>query len=378
MNYVNESFTESMAVRSFQLLEKLQWEQEINKAIADADPLAVDSSLCTLPLLNEQTRVEVIREYLALALAKVQKHIKENFVQASAAIRDICMFAASLMRYDIEPADCVPGFSRALIDLSGAVKSSLPRDSFIDYTSRNPKGERERRFTSRLEEGIFIDSLRRGMASLDACLQELMQACCYPLNQSNFADHCSAAAYNFQVMIDAIVQVKRGITTEVFTHSIRPFFEPFKVEGQAYSAPSGAEMSILNIDLILWGADCKDEIYMPYVQANIVRLPMVYQEICQLFMGQKSLMTSIGERLSSGRELCEHERNSIQALHSLVTKMYSFRMPHYKVVEDNVKLRLKETGGEVKGSSGFGIDEVKYVLEQTMKSRQQLSQILSA
>lgn len=62
---------------------------------------------------------------------------------------------------------------------------------------------------------------------------------------------------------------------------------------------------------------------------------------------------------------------------ALLTKMYSFRMAHYKVAEDNVKLRLKETGGgEVKGSSGFGINEVKYVLDQTMKSRQLLSQIL--
>ncbi len=94
------------------------------------------------------------------------------------------------------------------------------------------------------------------MAALDACLQELMQACHYSFAQEGFAEHCYAAAHNFQIMIDAIVQVKRGITTEVFTHYIRPFFEPFKVEGRAYSAPSGAEMSILNIDLIIWGSDC--------------------------------------------------------------------------------------------------------------------------
>lgn len=376
MVYVKEAFLGTMESRSFQLLEKLQWERKVNKAIADDDPLDVDSSLYMLPFLNEQKKVEAIREALKLAIAQVQNLIRGDLVHASAAIRDICMFAASLISYGVEPADCVAGFSDALVDLSTAVNASLP-NSFIDYTSRNPEGRRERRFTVRAEEGIFIDSLRRGMASLDACLQELMQACYYPLDQKRFADHCYAAAYNFQVMIDAIVQVKRGITTEVFTHFIRPFFEPFKVKDRAYSAPSGAEMSILNIDLIIWGSDCNDEIYIPYVQANIVRLPPVYQEICQLFAGQKSLMTSIRERLSSGRALCEDERNSTRALHSLLTKMYSFRMPHYKVAEDNVKLRLKETGGEVKGSSGFGIDEVKYVLDQTMKSRQELSQILT-
>jgi monodechloroaminopyrrolnitrin synthase len=378
MIYVKEAMTGSMLDRSNQLLEKLRQERTINKAIADADPLNLDSSLCILPSLNERKEIEVVREFLEEAVVHVENLLCEDFVQASAAIRDICMFAASLVRYNIEPIECVPGFGRTLIDLSAAVKASLPRDSFIDYTTRNPEGARERRFSSSPEEGIFIDSLRRGMASLDACLQEIMQVCHYPLNHKHFAEHCYAAAQNFQVMIDAIVQVKRGITTEIFTHAIRPFFEPFQVEGRAYSAPSGAEMSILNIDLIIWGSDCTDEIYTPYVQANIVRLPTVYQEIYALRAGQKSLMTCIRELLSSGRDLCKDERNSLHALHTLVTKMYSFRMPHYKVAEDNVKLRLKETGAVVKGSSGFGIDEVKYVLEQTMKSRQLLSQILAA
>jgi monodechloroaminopyrrolnitrin synthase len=377
MVYVKAMTKGGMDGQSFQLLQRLQWEREVNKAIADADPLQVDSSLHMLPILNEQQNSEMIRKDLAQAVARVQDQIKGDFIRASAAIRDLCMFAASLIRYDIEPSECVPGFSDALVDLSNAVKSSLPRDSFIDYTARNPVGERERHFTCRSEEGIFIDSLRRGMAALDSSLQEIMQANYYSFAQQGFAEHCDASAHNFQIMIDAIVQVKRGITTEVFTHSIRPFFEPFTVEGKAYSAPSGAEMSILNIDMIIWGSDCKDELYAPYVQANIIRLPVVYQEICQLSVGHQSLMTRIKELTSSGRELRHDERNSIRALLSLLTKMYSFRMPHYKVAEDNVKLRLKETGGgEVKGSSGFGIDEVKYVLDQTMKSRQVLSQIL--
>jgi hypothetical protein len=378
MVYVKSVSNGAMDGRSFQLLESLRQEQAINQAIADADPLGVDASLHMLPLLNEQKKVVAIGDFLEQAVTRAQKQSKGDYIHSSAAIRDICMFAASLISYGIEPNERVPGFSQTLLDFSIATKSHIPRDSFIDYTSRNPEGGRERRFTSRSEEGIFIDSLRRGMAALDACLQELMQACHFSFAQQGFAEHCSAAAHNFQIMIDAIVQVKRGITTEVFTHYIRPFFEPFTVEGRAYSAPSGAEMSILNIDLIIWGSDCYDELYTPYVQANIIRLPTVYQEICQLFVGKKSLVTMLQEIATSGRDLCKDERNSVRALHSLLTKMYSFRMPHYKVVEDNVKLRLRETGGgEVKGSSGFGIDEVKYVLDQTMKSRQLLSQILA-
>jgi len=378
MVYVKAISDTVMDGRALQLLNNLRQEQAINQAIADADPLDVDGSLRLLPLLNERKEIAAIGELLEQTITRAQKQRKEDFIHSSAAIRDICMFAASLICYGIEPNERVPEFSQTLLDYSTITQSHIPRDSFIDYTSRNPAGNRERHFTTRSEEGVFIDSLRRGMAALDASLQELMHACQYSFAQQDFADHCSAAAHNFQIMIDAIVQVKRGITTEVFTHYIRPFFEPFMVEGRAYSAPSGAEMSILNIDLIIWGSDCYDELYTPYVQANIIRLPTVYQEICQLFVGKKSLITMLQDIAMSGRHLCKDERNSVRALHSLLTKMYSFRMPHYKVAEDNVKLRLKETGGgEVKGSSGFGIDEVKYVLDQTMKKRQLLAQILA-
>jgi hypothetical protein len=47
-------------------------------------------------------------------------------------------------------------------------------------------------------------------------------------------------------------------------------------------------MPILNIDQIIWGADCTDELYTTYFQANIIRLPAIYQEISQTFAGQKS------------------------------------------------------------------------------------------
>jgi hypothetical protein len=288
------------------------------------------------------------------------------------------MFGASLVRFGIEPTDCVPSFSETLMRLSAAVDAQIPRDSFIDYTSRNPGNERERRFTSIDEERIFIDSLRRGMAALDACLEDLMSACTYPFSSKEFADHYHAATDNFQTMIDSIVQVKREIPPETFTHFIRPFFEPFRVGDRAYSAPSGAEMSILNIDQIIWGSDCEDELYTTYFQANIIRLPAINQQIGQLFAGHKSFTSILQERLRSGSPLSSTERESLQALHRFLTKIYSFRMPHYKVAEDNVKLRLQETQGgkEVKGSSGFGLLEVKYVLDQTIKSRKLVAQAL--
>ncbi len=379
MSYPHQSSLDGLAPQLQSLTATLRRETAINQAIAEADPLGMDAAFLQLAELNERHDTRRIKEHLEQAVALAQHLPGENFIHHSAAIRDLSMLGASLVRFGIEPADCVPGFSETLLALSADVAAQIPRDSFIDYTSRNPANERERTFTSLPEERVFIDSLRQGMSSLVSCLANILTARTFPISCQEFATYLQAATASFQTMIDSIVQVKRGITPKVFTHHIRPFFEPFRVGDKAFSAPSGAEMPILNIDQIIWGADCVDNLYTTYFKANIIRLPAIYQEISQTFSRQKSLMTMLKERLASAFPLSHEERRSIQDLHHLLTRIYTFRMPHYKVAEDNVILRQQESGGgqEVKGSGGFGLLETKYVLEQTIKCRQITSQAIS-
>jgi len=379
MRYTDVPATNSLASQIHSLVETLRREESMNQAIAGADPLGADEAFLRLPELNEHKDTEGIREVLKQKVTKAQSLPGLNFTQCSAAIRDISMFGGSLVRFGIEPADCVPNFSETLIALSANVAAQIPRDSFIDYTSRNPGNDRERTFTSLPQERIFIESLRQGISALDCCLGNVMSARIDSFSSGKFAAFFRSATDSFQMMIDSIVQVKRGITPEVFTHHIRPFFEPFHVGDRVFGAPSGAEMPILNIDQIIWGADCEDELYTTYFQANIIRLPAIYQKICQTFTGQKSLITILKDRLATGIPFSDEEQMSVQELHHLLTSMYSFRMPHYRVAEDNVKLRQRERSEdqEVKGSSGFGLVETKYMLDQTMKCRQITSQALS-
>ena len=378
MRNTQETPANSLVSQIHSLTETLKREESINQTIAEADPLGADEAFLRLPRLNEHEDIGGIRKVLEQAVARAQSLLGSNFIHCSAAIRDISMFGGSLVRFGIEPADCVLDFSEALMVLSANVAAQIPRDSFIDYTSRNPTDRRGRTFTALPEERIFIDSLRRGMSALNSCLEKVMTACTYPLSSKEFAAHFHLATESFQIMIDSIVKVKRGITPEVFTHHIRPYFEPFRVGDRAYSAPSGAEMPILNIDQIIWGADCEDELYKTYFQANIIRLPTIYQEISRTFAGQKSLIAILRDCLASGIPFSYEERMSIHEIHHLLTRMYSFRVPHYRVAEDNVILRQHEfgEGQEVKGSSGFGLVETKYVLDQTIKSRQITSQAL--
>lgn len=378
MNDLHRYPSDDFSFQMQRFATRLKEEAAINQSIAEADPLGVDKAFQQLPALNEQRDTEGIKQLLDLAVANIRNLPGGDFTDCSAAIRDLSMLGASLIRFEREPADCVPDFSSALLALSAEVATPIPRDSFIDYTSRNPSNERARTFTSLPQEKIFIDSLRRGMSSLDVCLTHMMAACSFSVSQEEFAIHLQKATTSFQVMIDSIVQVKRKITPEIFTHHIRPFFEPFHVADKAFSAPSGAEMPILNIDQIIWGADCKEELYTVYFQANIIRLPPIYREISQTFAGQKSLMTRLKERLASTVPLGSEERRSVQELYHLLTRIYTFRMPHYKVAEDNVILRQQERGEdqEIKGSSGFGLLETKYVLDRTIECRQIAAQAL--
>jgi monodechloroaminopyrrolnitrin synthase len=370
----------SISNRIQPLVERLRKEEGINQQIGLADPLLADEVCAALPGLNERGETEELRQILEQLIQRARNMEGPGFIDTSAAIRDICIFGGSLVRFGIEPEGIVADFSGTLIQLSARIDAQIPRDSFTDYTVRNPSGQRERRFTAVDEEIIFIASLRQGMIALDRCVEYLMQAYLYPLASREFAQYCQEATRAFQDMIDAIVMVKRRITPEAFTHYIRPYFEPFKVNGNPYGAPSGAEMSILNVDQILWGADSQEELYRTYFQANVVRLPSVFREIGQVFEGQQPLIALIRDRMTSGKALQADERESIKELHQFLTRIYTFRMPHYKVAEDNVKLRQKETQGEkeIKGSSGFGLAEVKYVLEQTIEARQVTAQALAS
>ena len=122
MVYVKAVSNGIMDGKSSQLLECLRQEQAINQAIADDDPLDVDSSLRMLPILNEQKNVTLIGDVLEQVIIKAQNQSKGNFIHSSAAIRDICMFAASLISYGIEPDERVSGFSQTLMDLSITAK----------------------------------------------------------------------------------------------------------------------------------------------------------------------------------------------------------------------------------------------------------------
>ncbi|GHO97353.1 hypothetical protein KSF_074010 [Reticulibacter mediterranei] len=378
MNCLYELFYNPVTLHK--LVTTLEQEAAINQRIAASDPLNADVVFQRLPDWNERNESEEIRQALAGIIANVTSQLEWDYTSCSAAIRDISMLGAALIRFEREPEECVSGFSDALLALSTHIGAQIPRDSFIDYTSRNPSGARERTFTSTPQEKIFLNSLRQGMLALDLCLIHLLTACTFPIASQEFASSVHTATSSFQAMIAAIVQVKREITPEAFTHYIRPFFEPFHIAGKGFSAPSGAEMSILNIDQILWGADCTDELYTTYFRANIIRLPTVYQEITQAVVGQKSLLSLLKERITLGSALNREERRSIQEIHQLLTRMYTFRMPHYKVAEENVLLRQRECGAgqEIRGSSGFGLVETKYVLDQTIRCRHITSEILSS
>ncbi len=379
MNDLSTSFSEKRACQIRDLVIRFKEEVTSADAIAQADPLDLDGVFQQLPQWNEQHNREATSRALKRAVASIPQRTGSDFVLCSAAIRDLSILGASLMRFEVEPALCVPGFDEALQFLAVQVESPIPRDSFVDYTCRNPTGERERTFTSVSEEKIFINSLRQGMLAMDACLLHVLEGCSLSFADPQCAASFHAAGSSFQTMIDGMVQVKRKITPEVFTHEIRPFFEPFSVAKQARSAPSGAETPILNVDQILWGADCTDEIYLTYFQANIMRLPAIYREISQVFVGQPSLMTQIKARLASGKAFSQEEYGSLRELHHLLTRIYMFRMPHYKVAEENVLLRQREQGEDqhMAGSSGFGLAEIKYVLDQTIACRGITSQALA-
>src|SRR5450631_1794749 len=132
VSYSQESRPDGFTLQLQSQVEMLRREAAINQKIADADPLGVDGTFQQFPDLNERHDIEGIRQALEQAVAKAQSLREWNFIYANAAIRDLSMLGASLIRFNREPADCVPSFSEVLQTLAVDVAAKIPRDSFID------------------------------------------------------------------------------------------------------------------------------------------------------------------------------------------------------------------------------------------------------
>lgn len=338
-----------------ELFENLRSE---NVAIQGLDPLELDIFFKTLFL-------EMIRNGDRSGLENLL-FIKYSFTpkdsnEAKAFLRDIGMVMAALKRIDNSWEPDIKVQTR-LIEVAKTVNEP-PRDSVFSYGPRNPAGERRRMFIGSEQEVLFINSFSEGMLGLDICLENLL-LCYEESSLEKIAELLERSVGGFDKMVDAIVMVRRKIKPEYFTGEMRPFFDPIVFGGQSFSAPGGAQMPILIIDSIMWAKNL-GQAYTEYSDENFRYIPEKYLKIFEFCKKLESIEKYILSKKDHTGNSPESLKKALTALKKLANNMITFRVPHFKVAEDNFKLR---PGGAV-GSGGYTPEVLALILSETRKYR---------
>lgn len=347
-------------------------EAEMDRVVSQLDPLHADDFFRNiLPEFNHRMAPSEIMRMTSFIIPPPEEVDKYDLLSARASLRDLGMIAASLRRHDVQ----VDEFSQLrdmLIRLS-EITGEVPRDTVFSYGPRNPRGSRQRRFTKRTEEAVFIRSFVSGMDGLWNCIMLLPALLSLPVASSDFLDVCKELTKQFQAMVSAIIQVRTHVPPEIFTVELRPYFDPIKINGTEYLAPGGAQMPMLIIDQILWGNDCTTPSYLKYDEENLPYLPPFLREFSTHYKGRKSIVTMVDEGYGKNEHaLASSEREGVQMVSNLLTRVMSFRAPHQRVAEANFALRSRFA----LGSGGYTPALLGELIEKTKQAQQTLRAVL--
>jgi len=291
-----------------------------------------------------------------------------NEVAAMAATRDVSMFCSALAKFGVTMGE-IPILETILVQLSSKTRE-VPADTVFSYGPRNPKGGRRRMFTSTPEEELFIQSFVDGMEGLIivlACLEVLQNMdICDPF----YSQYAIEASDGMKKMVNSMVKVRKIITPEIFTYTLRPFFEPKSICGKTYFAPGGAQMPVTMIDLLLWGVGETDKFCLSYWNENFKYLPASYRSKIEIITRGSSIVPSVVHRISKGVKpvMVSNAVASVEALLELFDQIMFFRAPHLGVAKANMKIRQQ---GAL-GSGGYDSYILQYLITRTKNSKKLL------
>jgi hypothetical protein len=354
---------------SIKLEDNYLHQNKIDAISSELDPLGVDRLFAILPEINDMNRTYILIDYSIQLAKKAMRLQSPSQASAYSCLRDLGMLASCLTKEGIK-LNSIPLLEDALVYLS-RYAGEVPRDTFFSYSSRNPSGERMRRYTGRTEEVIFINSLKEGMQNLHKSINNLHISTSLSISDPDFATFINQATYAFQAMEKAIMKVKKDIPPEVFTFHIRPYFEPYEVKGVKYTAAGASSMPINLIDKLLWADRVESQIYRDYYEHSLLYLPFSYRQFEKTISSTPSIITKIYSEIK-GKELNYHLVNSIKATINLLSAILKFRCPHKRVVDDNFKLRSNESVG----SGGYKPDFLDFLIQKNFQTFKQLKAIL--
>lgn len=345
-------------------------QMETDRSVRELDPLGLDEFMIEhLPEINEEgdlnelvSRVESF-EY--------DEDIEDlDYEESLAALRDLGMLASSIRKKGGTLED-VSRLEGDLVQLGNAVDEP-PSDTVYAYGMRNPKGDRTRTFTDEDDERLFISGVREGMSELPHAVEALDIAQDMSIYDDEFADVIDSADDSFKDMVSAMGRVYQNITPNFFTDRLRPYFEPREIDGETYLGAGGAQMPVIALDHILWGAEDDDQMYIDYFLENEEYQPPEFRERIREIQEKDTIVDSADEEWNQ-RGPDGVAINSLDALDKLLRTQKQFRQVHLVTAKENMNVR----SDDAVGSGGYDTDILEFLMGRTEDARDRINSLNS-
>jgi hypothetical protein len=345
-------------------------QMETDRSVRELDPLGLDDFMIEyLPEINEEgTLDELVSSVESFEYDEDLGNL--NYEQSLAALRDLGMLASSIRKKG-GTLDEVSRLEEDLIRLGNAVDEP-PSDTVYAYGMRNPTGDRTRTFTDEDDERLFISGVREGMSELPHAVEALDIAQEMSIYDDEFAEVINSADNSFKNMVSAMGRVYQNITPNFFTDRLRPYFEPREIDGETYLGAGGAQMPVIALDHILWGAEDDNQMYVDYFLENEEYQPPEFRERIREIQEKDTIVDSVEEEWSQG-DIDETAVNSLDALDKLLRTQKQFRQVHLVTAKENMNVR---SDGAV-GSGGYDTEILEFLMSRTEDTRDRINALNS-
>lgn len=369
---MNETDTDVTKAQTQRHIFYKAYEQPVEHlTIARLDPLQCDNEMAELPAWNKKEDVAaIVRAIIRLAPPpEVARTFSEQ--EARAALRDLGMLMASVRRHGTEPETLVPQVVPTMLIL-GARADMVPRETIMHYAAWNPDGERQRCFTHHRDEVKVIQGTKMAIPGLERATLGLAELYTIPLSSPDFAPYARLVHINMAAMVKSIVFTIVNVNPRVFAVDLRPYYDPFTLQGVEYMGAGAVQLPTFVFDHVLWSSDSRDSVFSRFKEHNIPYCTPVFRTIYSHFSGKPSLVRKACHEIRIVRIPSIHMLQSVQALNDLLDVLVRFRTPH-KSLANRAFSHRNDTAI---GSGGYRPTILEHILDLTLEAKHDLKNAL--
>lgn len=199
-------------------------------------------------------------------------------------------------------------------------------------------------FTNTPQELAFQEAVRAGTISMTQTAIALENIHTNGVTDPKSEALAKRAMASYTTSVNSITAVIRSVGGEFFARSMRPFFNPLRLNDRSYDAPGGSQLPQIFIDQILFACDLDSQDFRHHHRQNLCYLPTVVQAKTLAFDTKPSLLSLYEEAHRLGQKTY-----GLDHLKDLVATIYSMRRAHLRLASDSFSHRnqgAKGSGGQ--------------------------------